>query len=56
MARSVWHAAAQRYIVVFVLKNVDPRVCGRNFTKETVRARMSVDIVKQLEKAKRFVE
>ena len=46
----------QRYIVVFVLANVDPRVRGRNFTEETVRARMSVDIVKQLEKAQRFVE
>src|ERR1700686_651405 len=46
----------QRYIVVFVLANVDPRVRGRNFTEKTVRARMSVDIVKQLEKAKRFVE
>ncbi|HVA93924.1 MAG TPA: tetratricopeptide repeat protein [Candidatus Dormibacteraeota bacterium] len=57
--RSVWHAQARRYIVFFGLYNADPQVAiaiKSNYAKETLRARMSVDIVKQLDRAKRYVE
>jgi diguanylate cyclase (GGDEF)-like protein len=41
---------------VFSTWTTGPQVCDRNFIEETVRARMSVDIVKQLDRAKRYVE
>jgi diguanylate cyclase (GGDEF)-like protein len=53
---TVWHAKAGQYIVFFGLGTPGPHVCGRKFTKETVRALMSVDIIKQLERAKRYIE
>jgi diguanylate cyclase (GGDEF)-like protein len=41
---------------VFDLDTAGPQVCGRNFIEEIVRARMSEDIVKQLDRARRYVE
>jgi tetratricopeptide (TPR) repeat protein len=54
--RSVWHAQARRYIVFFDLYHARPRICGRNYTEGNFRTRMSVDIAKQLDRAKRYVE
>jgi diguanylate cyclase (GGDEF)-like protein len=48
--------AVGQYIVFFGLDTSGPHVRGRNFAEETVRALMSVDIVKQLDRAKRYVE
>jgi diguanylate cyclase (GGDEF)-like protein len=42
--------------VFFGLGTPDPHVCGRYFTKEAVRTPMSVDITKQLERARRYIE
>jgi tetratricopeptide (TPR) repeat protein len=53
---TVWRAKAGQYIVFFGLGMPGPRVRGRNFTEEAVRAFMSVDIIKQLDRAKRFIE
>jgi GGDEF domain-containing protein/thioredoxin-like negative regulator of GroEL len=42
--------------VFFDQDSAGPQLWGHNFIEETVRARMSVDIVKQLDRAKRYVE
>src|SRR6266481_730540 len=56
MPRSVWQAKAQRYIVFLSWQKTTRESAVANSHRKTVRARMSVDIVKQLDKAKRFVE
>jgi diguanylate cyclase (GGDEF)-like protein len=53
---TVWRAKAGQYIVFFGFGTPGPYVCGRKFTEDTVRAFMSVDIIKQLERAKRYIE
>src|SRR6202158_6263422 len=54
--RTVWRVKAGQYIVFFGVATPGQQVCGRNFTEESVRAFMSVDIIKQLDRAKRYVE
>src|SRR5260370_41048283 len=53
---TVWRAKAGQYIVFFGFHTPGPRDPGRNCTGETVRALMSVDITKQLDRAKRYIE